>query len=53
MTEGTQTYLDNNATTAMSPGAYERMAELMRRAPGNAAALHSLGVAARVGQCAA
>jgi cysteine desulfurase len=47
MTDGAQAYLDNNATTAMSSGAYERMAELMRRPPGNAAALHGLGMAAR------
>jgi len=47
MTDGAQAYLDNNATTAMSPGAYERMAELMRGPPGNAAALHRLGAASR------
>jgi cysteine desulfurase len=47
MTDGAQAYLDNNATTAMSSGAYERMAELMRRPPGNAAASHGLGMAAR------
>ena len=47
MTDGAQAYLDNNATTAMSPGAYECMAQLMRGPPGNPAALHGLGTAAR------
>ena len=47
MTGGAAAYLDNNATTAMSPGAYERMVELIRGPPGNAAALHGLGTAAR------
>jgi cysteine desulfurase len=47
VSEGAAVYLDNNATTAMSPGARERMAELMRGAPGNPASPHGLGAAAR------
>jgi cysteine desulfurase len=40
-------YLDNNATTAMSPAARDRMAALLSAPLGNAAALHALGTAAR------
>jgi cysteine desulfurase len=47
MSDGAQAYLDNNATTVISPAACERMAELLRGPPGNAAALHGLGTAAR------
>ena len=45
--EGTFAYLDNNATTAMSPAARKRMVELMAGPPGNTAALHGLGTAAQ------
>ncbi len=44
---GAVAYLDNNATTAMSPAGRERVAELLRGPLGNAAALHGLGTAAR------
>ena len=44
---GTVAYLDNNATTPLSPAAFERMQELLRGLPGNAASMHGLGVAAR------
>jgi cysteine desulfurase len=40
-------YLDNNATTAMSPAARNRMVELLAGPPGNPASLHGLGTAAR------
>jgi cysteine desulfurase len=40
-------YLDNNATTILSPTARDCLLELLRRQPGNAASLHALGVAAR------
>jgi cysteine desulfurase len=45
--ESAPAYLDNNATTAMSPAARDRMAALLRAPLGNAAALHGLGTAAR------
>jgi cysteine desulfurase len=45
--DGAFAYLDNNATTALSPAARERMVELLGGPPGNAAALHGLGIAAR------
>jgi cysteine desulfurase len=45
--EGAGLYLDNNATTAISPAAAARMAELLHGAPGNSASPHGLGVAAR------
>jgi cysteine desulfurase len=44
---GPLAYLDNNATTAMSPSARKRMVELLGGPLGNAAALHGLGAAAR------
>jgi cysteine desulfurase len=40
-------YLDNNATTAMSPAARSRMIELLAGPPGNPASLHGLGTTAR------
>ena len=45
--DGTFAYLDNNATTAMSPAARKRMKELLAGPPGNPAALHGLGTAAQ------
>jgi cysteine desulfurase len=45
--DGPFAYLDNNATTAMSPAARQRMVELLDGPPGNAAAPHGLGTAAR------
>ncbi len=45
--DGTSAYLDNNATTAMSPAARKRMVELLAGPPGNPASLHGLGTAAR------
>ncbi len=45
--DGAFAYLDNNATTALSPAARERMVELLGGPPGNAVALHGLGIAAR------
>ena len=45
--DGPVAYLDNNATTLMSPAARKRMVELLGRPLGNAAALHGLGTAAR------
>ena len=45
--DGTFAYLDNNATTAMSPAARKRMVELLAGPPGNPAALHGLGTAAQ------
>jgi cysteine desulfurase len=47
VSEGAAVYLDNNATTAISPAAAARMAELLRGAPGNPASPHGLGGAAR------
>jgi cysteine desulfurase len=47
VSEGAAVYLDNNATTAISPAAAARMAELLRGAPGNPASPHGLGAAAR------
>ena len=47
MSDGAAAYLDNNATTAISPGAAARMAELLRGAPGNPASPHGLGATAR------
>ena len=47
MSEGAAVYLDNNATTAISPAARARLDGLLRGPPGNAAALHGLGTAAR------
>ena len=47
MSQDTAVYLDNNATTAISPAAAARMAELLRGAPGNPASPHGLGAAAR------
>ena len=44
---GPLAYLDNNATTAMSPAARKRMVELLSGPLGNAAASHGLGAAAR------
>jgi len=44
---GPLAYLDNNATTAMSPVARKRMVELLGEPLGNAAAAHGLGAAAR------
>jgi cysteine desulfurase len=46
-TNNTLAYLDNNATTAMSPAARNRLVELLDGSPGNPAAPHGLGVAAR------
>ena len=45
--DGTFAYLDDNATTAMSPAARKRMVELLGGPPGNPASLHGLGAAAR------
>ena len=45
--DGTFAYLDNNATTAMSPAARKRMVELLAGPPGNPASLHGLGAAAQ------
>jgi Enoyl-CoA hydratase/isomerase/Aminotransferase class-V len=47
VSEGAAAYLDNNATTSISPAAAARMAELLRGAPGNPASPHGLGAAAR------
>jgi cysteine desulfurase len=43
----TLAYLDNNATTEMSPAARSRMVELLATPLGNPASLHGLGTAAR------
>ena len=40
-------YLDNNATTPISPAALEHMTELLRGPPGNPASPHRLGASAR------
>jgi cysteine desulfurase len=45
--DGTLAYLDNNATTAMSPAARKRMVKLLAGPPGNPASLHGLGTAAQ------
>lgn len=45
--DGTLAYLDNNATTAMSPAARFRLVELLSGPPGNPAAPHGLAAAAR------
>lgn len=47
LSEDSLAYLDNNATTPMSPAARQRMVELLDRPLGNAAALHGLGAAAQ------
>jgi cysteine desulfurase len=46
-TESAPAYLDNNATTAMSPTARGRLFELLGGSPGNPAALHGLAAAMR------
>ena len=47
MSDGASVYLDNNATTSISPAAATRMAELLRGTPGNPASPPGLGAAAR------